>query len=146
MTIRAVLDIEVAKAPLKTIKMDIKRAEVAAMKWYIKNLLETHFKLGNDKKYNYPPLSEKYKAWKAKHFPGKAMLNLTGLLRKAVMKARVDPISADIIIDSLPEYAQYVAEIRDFLTPNQDDMLLISQQFKRELERIRRGRVATRFR
>jgi hypothetical protein len=145
MTLKCILDIPVIEAPLNTIKMDIKRAKVVAMKWYIKSLLETHFKFGNAEKYNYPPLTKKYKAWKEKHFPGKPMLNLSGKLRQAVMSARVDPRTADIVIDSLPDYAEYVAEIRDFLTPNDEDLALIDVEFQKELLRIRRGRIATRF-
>lgn len=145
MTIKAVLDIDVAEAPLTTIQLDIKRAKVAAMKWYIKNLLETHFKQGAEIKYGYPPLSEKYKKWKSKYFPGKAMLNLHGKLRKAVMQANVNPRTGEIEIPNLPDYAEHVLAFRDFLSPNESDMVLINIEFRKELARIRRGRISTRF-
>ncbi len=83
-----------------------------------KPIVDQHFAKGNDARYHFPALSEKYAKWKAKNTKkGTPMLTLTGETRKTV-NSKTHTVTmrggnALIIFRNLTEWATYLHEGTD---------------------------------
>lgn len=117
-------------------------------------IVADHFRRGNARRYGWPSLSAKYKAYKARRFPGKPDLVRTGLLRASIVgKGTVSRVGRMVRIrwSSVPDYAHHVKRIRDFVKPDKQDKIEISLAAQRYIDskvaamRVkRRGKIKTR--
>jgi hypothetical protein len=142
-TVTTDIDVALSLTNSKTLRGDLLKAKYMALVWYVEEMIHKHFDKPNpNMEYRYKPNKLTYEMWKKKYHPDAInQLVLTGRLKSAVERAKVDPKTGKISV-SVPEYGIYQLEAgRDFLSPSWYDEIEIQNRIRRNLFHIRSERM-----
>jgi hypothetical protein len=117
------------------------------LSYWAEKILIRHFQFGNQAAYGYKSLSPKYLARKEKKWGRKPILVASGKLRDEVTgNYRVYRYAGKWkIVLKVPEYGNYVREVRDYTLINKRDQRDMNRFWKADMSK-RRKRFVTKLR
>lgn len=126
------------------LKRDLRRARILAITYYLENLIENHFRMISPN-LRYKPNKITYEQWKRKYHPDAVyQLVLSGRLRNAVLRGKVDGRNAKVTFN-IPEYGIYqIRADRDFLEPTFGENMIIQAKTRTNLRKLRQRTIRAR--